>query len=60
MNGWQVALRDKARVVRIGWTELRGVQQPLAFDSRNRLVSAGETNYRYDAENQRIVVNQRA
>jgi len=30
----------------------------FSFDSRNRLVSAGETSYRYDAENQRIGVNQ--
>ncbi len=30
----------------------------FSFDSRNRLVAAGETSYRYDAENQRIGVNQ--
>jgi hypothetical protein len=30
----------------------------FAFDSRNRLISAGETVYHYDAENQRIGVNQ--
>ncbi len=30
----------------------------LQFDSRNRLVQAGNTSYRYDAENQRIGVNQ--
>jgi RHS repeat-associated protein len=30
----------------------------FAFDSRNRLISAGETVYHYNAENQRIGVNQ--
>jgi RHS repeat-associated protein len=30
----------------------------FAFDSRNRLTQAGSTTYRYDAENQRIGVNQ--
>jgi len=30
----------------------------VAIDSRNRLVAAGETSYRYDAENQRVGVNQ--
>jgi len=30
----------------------------FSFDSRNRLILAGETSYRYDAENQRIGVNQ--
>ena len=41
------------------------IQGPLAgeltdfgFDSRNRLVQAGDTVYHYDAENQRIGVNQ--
>jgi RHS repeat-associated protein len=30
----------------------------FTFDSRNRLIQAGSTVYRYDAENQRIGVNQ--
>jgi len=30
----------------------------FGFDSRNRLVQAGDTNYHYDAENQRIGINQ--
>jgi len=30
----------------------------FSFDSRNRLIQAGETSYRYDAENQRIGMNQ--
>jgi len=30
----------------------------FGFDSRNRLVQAGDTDYHYDAENQRIGVNQ--
>jgi RHS repeat-associated protein len=34
-----------------GWVD-------FAFDSRNRLTQAGSTVYRYDAENQRIGVNQ--
>jgi len=37
---------------------LSGEMANFSFDSRNRLVSAGETSYRYDAENQRIGVNQ--
>jgi RHS repeat-associated protein len=35
-----------------------GQMVELQFDSRNRLVQAGETSYRYDAENQRIGVNE--
>jgi hypothetical protein len=30
----------------------------FVFDSRNRLIQAGDTVYRYDAENQRIGINQ--
>jgi hypothetical protein len=30
----------------------------LKFDSRNRLVQAGGMSYRYDAENQRVGVNE--
>jgi len=37
---------------------LSGKMANFSFDSRNRLVAAGETSYRYDAENQRIGVNQ--
>jgi len=37
---------------------LAGGMANFIFDSRNRLVQAGETSYRYDAENQRIGVNQ--
>jgi len=37
---------------------LSGGMANFVFDSRNRLMSAGETVYRYDAENQRIGVNQ--
>jgi len=37
---------------------LSGAMADFLFDSRNRLTSAGSTVYRYDAENQRIGVNQ--
>jgi len=37
---------------------LAGEMANFSFDSRNRLVAAGPTSYRYDAENQRIGVNQ--
>jgi RHS repeat-associated protein len=37
---------------------LGGELVDFAFDSRNRLIQAGSTTYRYDAENQRIGVNQ--
>jgi YD repeat-containing protein len=37
---------------------LSGDTANFAFDSRNRLMSAGETVYHYDAENQRVGVNQ--
>ncbi len=37
---------------------LSGEMANFVFDSRNRLSQAGETVYRYDAENQRIGVNQ--
>jgi len=37
---------------------LSGGMANFLFDSRNRLVQAGDTVYRYDAENQRIGVNQ--
>ncbi|RKZ81586.1 MAG: hypothetical protein DRR19_22020 [Candidatus Parabeggiatoa sp. nov. 1] len=37
---------------------LSGDMANFDFDSRNRLVQAGETVYRYDAENQRIGINQ--
>ncbi len=37
---------------------LSGNMANFVFDSRNRLVSAGSTAYHYDAENQRIGVNQ--
>jgi hypothetical protein len=37
---------------------LSGGMTDFVFDSRNRLVQAGDTVYRYDAENQRIGVNQ--
>jgi len=37
---------------------LAGGLANFVFDSRNRLTQAGNTNYRYDAENQRIGVNQ--
>jgi RHS repeat-associated protein len=37
---------------------LSGGMADFVFDSRNRLVQAGDTVYRYDAENQRIAVNQ--
>jgi RHS repeat-associated protein len=37
---------------------LAGELVDFAFDSRNRLTQAGSTTYRYDAENQRIGVNQ--
>ncbi len=37
---------------------LSGGMASLLFDSRNRLIQAGDTVYRYDAENQRIGVNQ--
>lgn len=37
---------------------LNGQMSSLQFDSRNRLIQAGNTTYRYDAENQRIGVNQ--
>jgi len=37
---------------------LAGEMANFSFDSRNRLILAGETSYRYDAENQRVGVNQ--
>ncbi len=37
---------------------LNGQMSALQFDSRNRLIQAGNTSYRYDVENQRIGVNQ--
>jgi RHS repeat-associated protein len=37
---------------------LGGELVDFTFDSRNRLIQAGSTTYRYDAENQRIGVNQ--
>jgi RHS repeat-associated protein len=37
---------------------LNGELTNFTFDSRNRLIQAGSTVYRYDAENQRIGVNQ--
>jgi RHS repeat-associated protein len=37
---------------------LAGEMANFRFDSRNRLVQAGDTSYRYDAENQRLGVNQ--
>jgi RHS repeat-associated protein len=37
---------------------LAGGGANFVFDSRNRLTQAGNTTYRYDAENQRIGVNQ--
>jgi RHS repeat-associated protein len=37
---------------------LSGGMADFMFDSRNRLIQAGDTVYRYDAENQRIGVNQ--
>ncbi|OQW94861.1 MAG: hypothetical protein BWK79_04505 [Beggiatoa sp. IS2] len=37
---------------------LNGQMSSLQFYSRNRLIQAGNTIYRYDAENQRIGVNQ--
>ena len=37
---------------------LSGSMANFVFDSRNRLIQAGDTVYRYDAENQRIGVNQ--
>ncbi|EDN67551.1 Rhs family protein [Beggiatoa sp. PS] len=37
---------------------LSGELVDFAFDSRNRLTQASSTTYRYDAENQRIGVNQ--
>jgi RHS repeat-associated protein len=37
---------------------LSGKMANFSFDSRNRLIQAGETSYRYDAENQRLGVNQ--
>ena len=37
---------------------LSGELTNFGFDSRNRLVQAGDTVYHYDAENQRIGVNQ--
>jgi RHS repeat-associated protein len=37
---------------------LQGQMSSLQFDSRHRLVQAGPTSYRYDAENQRIGVTQ--
>jgi len=37
---------------------LAGEMANFSFDSRNRLVQARNTNYRYDAENQRVGVNQ--
>ncbi len=37
---------------------LSGEMADFVFDSRNRLIQAGETTYHYDAENQRIGVNQ--
>jgi RHS repeat-associated protein len=37
---------------------LSGNMANFSFDSRNRLTNAGETVYHYDAENQRIGVNQ--
>jgi len=37
---------------------LAGELTNFGFDSRNRLVQAGDTVYNYDAENQRIGVNQ--
>jgi RHS repeat-associated protein len=37
---------------------LNGKLTNFTFDSRNRLTQAGSTVYRYDAENQRIGVNQ--
>ena len=37
---------------------LSGEMANFVFDSQNRLTQAGETAYRYNAENQRIGVNQ--
>ncbi len=37
---------------------LSGSMTNFGFDSRNRLVSAGSSTYQYDAENQRIGINQ--
>jgi RHS repeat-associated protein len=37
---------------------LSGDMANFVFDSRNRLIQSGDTVYRYDAENQRIGVNQ--
>jgi RHS repeat-associated protein len=37
---------------------LSGEMADFVFDSRNRLIQAGDTTYHYDAENQRIGVNQ--
>ncbi|OQW89618.1 MAG: hypothetical protein BWK78_07615 [Thiotrichaceae bacterium IS1] len=37
---------------------LAGEMANFSFDSRNRLIQAGETSYRYDTENQRTGVNQ--
>jgi len=37
---------------------LSGQLVDFGFDSRNRLIQAGDTVYHYDAENQRIGVNQ--
>ncbi len=37
---------------------LSGEMANFVFDSQNRLIQAGETTYHYDAENQRIGVNQ--
>jgi RHS repeat-associated protein len=37
---------------------LSGEMANFSFDSQNRLVQAGSTSYRYDADNQRIGVNQ--
>jgi len=37
---------------------LSGEMANFVFDSQNRLIQVGETAYRYDAENQRIGVNQ--
>ena len=34
---------------------ISGLMGNLGFDSRNRLISAGTTNYSYDAENQRKI-----
>ena len=37
---------------------LQGQMQTFQYDSRNRLISAGTTSYTYDAQNQRVAINQ--